>query len=669
MVRSQFPDAVAQLQKQLACLVLEHEREVTQLQNHISKFFEYLDKQACLEDSQLASLKKALSSKSQGADGALDSSRSVDSLGREGTSVSWEAHFGGKLESCIEPKEEDVEDVPDVAVLKGFKTREMWTECSAVEVSMPLESENDAEFRAGVGKTRRSNIMSFVSKPHKLVQASLIVQRPGSSIRICWDLLSVLGLAFDIVFVPLQMAALVAYGTVSLSLDWFSRIFWTMDIFTSFVTGYYSQGNLIMDPLQIAKHYCRTWFFFDLLAVGTDWALFLTSANSRVARLTRIGKYLRFVRTLRIFRLQQSAFRHSADLLEQMFSDAARARFAVFKWLIFVLVVYHFIACCWYTLGTHSKDGGLSSWVDMFTTQDADEYRYITSLQWTMSFFAGTSGGVIPKNVHERLFSLIMALFSLFVLSSIVSLITSAISSMQADSFNETLQMNKLRRYFRIYELPAELCERVTKNAVHKSKVLHNRIYPQDVELLSLVSDTLRMEIMYKVWEPCFQQSTVLSSLCSSNRAMMQSMAQQAVQLNVLAQQDYAFHSNQEAESALYTLRGDLIYTPDITAIGHRFHSTLASARAVSADMQAWICEVTLWVPWVHVGDLVSSGDTDIACVVADSFGKITKRHPDVLSLLSKRALAFVDTMNDVLKSQGKTMKATFDLFGTPDLQ
>jgi len=381
-----------------------------------------------------------------------------------------------------------------------------------------------------------------------------------------------------------------------------------------------------------------------------------------------MGKYLRFVRTLRIFRLQKSAFRHSAELLEQMFSDAARARFAVFKWLVFVLVVYHFIACCWYTLGTRSKADGLTSWVDMFTRSDHEEYRYVTSLQWTMSFFAGTSGGVVPRNIHERMFCLIMALLSLFVLSSIVSLITSAIQGMQADSFHETLQLNKLRRFFRIHDLPAELCERVTKNAMHKSKVLLNRIYPHDVELLGLVSDTLRMEIMYSVWEPCLRQSNVFAPLCSSHKPVMQLIAQEAVQLKVLAAQDYAFHSNEEAESALYIICGNLHYTPDMTVVGHHHvsNSTFARPLSVSADMQMWICEITLWAPWMHVGDLISSGDSDIACVIATGFSTIMKTHPDVLLPLSKQASEFVDTMNEVLKSNGRTMLTTFDLFGAP---
>jgi len=71
----------------------------------------------------------------------------------------------------------------------------------------------------------------------------------------------------------------------------------------------------------------------------------------------------------------------------------------------------------------------------------------------------------------------------------------------------------------------------------------------------------------------------------------------------------------------------------------------------------------------MHVGDLISSGDSDIACVIATGFSTIMKTHPDVLLPLSKQASEFVDTMNEVLKSNGRTMLTTFDLFGAPSCQ
>jgi len=682
MVQSQFHEVAAQLHKQLACLVLEHEREVSQLQNIILQLHESSDTQEFAEDSPLAALKKTLQLSPQLVSSVLDSSRRErerergrESLGRESTSNSWETNFGGQSNTCRHPTEQyaeevpDVaEEVPDVAVHKKFKIRELWTEPPSLDISISLEVQDKGEFNIGPGKTRHSVGFSFVRNPaHKLVNASLVTLRPGSTVRICWDLLSVMGLGFDIILVPLQMAALVSYGNISMGLDWFSRIFWSLDIFVSCVTGYYSKGNLIMDWSQIAKHYCRTWLLFDLLAVGTDWSLFFTTSDSRVSRLTRIGKYLRFVRTLANFRMQRSAIRHSAELLDQMFSDAARARFAIFKWLLFVLLVYHFIACWWYTLGMRCQAKGLPSWVDMFTRSDDVEYRYITSLQWTMSYFAGVSGGVVPRNFDERLFCLVMALLSLFALSSIVSVISSTIQSMQAESSHETLQLNMLGRFLRIHDLPAELCERVRKNAMHRSQVLRSHIYPQDVELLGLVSDTLRMEVMYSVWEPCLRQSNVFAPLCSSDKPVVQLIAQEAVQLKVLAAQDYAFHSNEEAESSLYIICGNLSYTPNMTVIGHHIaNCTFARAISVSADMHKWICEITLWAPWMHVGDLVSSSDSDIACVVTSAFSNILKTHPDVFLPLSKQASEFVDTMNEVLKSDGRTMLATFDLFGAP---
>jgi len=121
--------------------VLEHEREVSQLQNIILQLHESSDTQEFAEDSPLAALKKTLQLSPQLVSSVLDSSRRErerergrESLGRESTSNSWETNFGGQSNTCRHPTEQyaeevrDVaEEVPDVAVHKKFKIRELWT--------------------------------------------------------------------------------------------------------------------------------------------------------------------------------------------------------------------------------------------------------------------------------------------------------------------------------------------------------------------------------------------------------------------------------------------------------------------------------------------------------------------------------------------------------------
>jgi len=607
-------------------------------------------------------------------------SMSGDNTQRESTNNTWESNFGGHAVENPNIVAEDADDTPNALVpSKGLSVRDMWStgeesrNMSMAQLADPCSSEDETknyinelqDFKDIGLRTFPTRAQSFSATKQKL---SRFLLRPGSTLRICWDLLSISGLGFDMIFVPLQLSGLVSDGELSYKTDWFSRTFWTFDICASFLTGYYKDGDLVMDWNQIVTNYCHTWLPFDMFVVGSDWVLFIVSADSRVARLTRIGKYLRAVRTLRLFRLQQSALRHSADIFDSLVNDAVKSRFAIVKWLFLILIVYHFIACFWYALGTSNRNRGSPSWTDMFTSADVTEYRYVTSLQWTMSYFAGTSGGVYPKNIQERLFSLVMALFSLFVLSSLVSLVTSAVQSIQNAHVHEYEKMNQLRRFFRAYGLQAELCERVTKNAMHRHHLLANRIYPNHVELLSVVSGTLRGEILYKVWEKTFLKNRTLSLLCSLQMPMMQVVAVEALTVEVLAQQDFFFRSNEVAESILYVMHGEMQYAPDsglgsyagtVSDGSGNVHSTV-----VTAVVKKWLCEVALWTSWIHLGDLAASCVCDVACLSVDEFGKIARNHPEANNWLCLHATACVKKLNSRLRTEGKSSMVIYDLFG-----
>lgn len=91
------------------------------------------------------------------------------------------------------------------------------------------------------------------------------------------------------------------------SMDLVVTIFWTVDIILTFFIGFYDKGILEMRPMPVAKRYFKSWFCTDILVVSTDWLVVgledaASSTEGSVLGIMRIGKSVRILRVLRMFR-------------------------------------------------------------------------------------------------------------------------------------------------------------------------------------------------------------------------------------------------------------------------------------------------------------------------------------------------------------------------------
>ena len=55
-------------------------------------------------------------------------------------------------------------------------------------------------------------------------------------------------------------------GTAIFALDRLVDVFFVMDIFFNFYTGFTTAGKMILEPRRIAREYLRTWFVLDVIA-------------------------------------------------------------------------------------------------------------------------------------------------------------------------------------------------------------------------------------------------------------------------------------------------------------------------------------------------------------------------------------------------------------------
>merc|ERR1712032_1252737 len=59
-----------------------------------------------------------------------------------------------------------------------------------------------------------------------------------------------------------------------------------------------------------------------------------------------------------------------------------------------------------------------------------------------------------------------------------------------------------------------------------------------------------------------------------------------------------------------------------------------------------WVCEMVLWVPWVHVGDLQALTDAHLICIDCSEFQKTVEVNKYLWLLARKYAATFVQSLN-----------------------
>merc|ERR1719517_170672 len=117
----------------------------------------------------------------------------------------------------------------------------------------------------------------------------------------------------------------------------------------------------------------------------------------------------------------------------------------------------HFLACGWYAVGNFGLD---PSWVQVLEGKDL-QFRYITSLHWSLTQFTPASMEVFPRNSTERSFAVIVILAAMLTFSSFVSSITSGMTRLRMLKSEKAKQQYLLRSFLKENKIPPDLSMRI----------------------------------------------------------------------------------------------------------------------------------------------------------------------------------------------------------------
>lgn len=464
---------------------------------------------------------------------------------------------------------------------------------------------------------------------------------PSTPLRLFWDLSGLALIMYDICAIPLEAFEFPRTLFHDL-MDWIALIFWTVDVVFSFVTGYYYNGQLVLDPHKIAIHYLTTWFFLDIAVIVPEWLTMVAGSDALsfagIGRALRLGKAMRVVRLLRVLKLR----RILDAVLERIQSEFTFLLISLFRLLFFIVLLNHVIACLWYLIGKETLASEMVNWIQEGKYEDEDQtYKYFTSLHWALTQFTPASMNVSATNVYERIFSIAVLFFAMVAFSSIVGGVTASMTQLQNLRSNHMKQFWILRRYLKQNGVGKELQFRIEKFLEYQTAKEAEHVQPAMVAHLAKLSQPLKNELQYTIMVQWLRGHPFFSKICTHMPNFMHKLCSTAIKEKVLGSGDIVFEAGEEC-SQVYFLSAGLIleYTHirETAETSNRLHS------------KQWISEPALWTPWKHLGVCEAEKPGEIISVDTATFCKEMSAHPAPKSLCAAYARLFVECLNSMPK-------------------
>jgi len=382
-----------------------------------------------------------------------------------------------------------------------------------------------------------------------------------------------------------------------------------------------------------------------------------------------VGKTLRVLRVMRSLRILRLAKlrRIIEDIQDRITSEYFHIIVNVVKLILIIVWTNHFIACAWWAIGIAGPREGDAdadgSWTSNFRVQEADlGYKYFTALHWSLTQFTPASMEIFPRNLAERIFSVLVLLFAMIVFSSFVSSITSAMTQLRQLNSGIDKGFVMLRRYLRVRRTTPDLTVRIVRCVEHRLSARKGEVPESDVALLQHLSKPLQMELLSHILAPVMTKHPFFRRYAEVDPVAMQRLCLGAVQRVSLSTGDTLFTESCIGDQMFFVRSGKLRYHPSSYfpsgvqggPARMRTSSSLRRSRACRPVQECiceegeWFCESSLWCTWAHWGTMVALRMSEVLAVDAKAFACVTALHHFLAASSLRYGSAFVERLNEV---------------------
>jgi len=357
------------------------------------------------------------------------------------------------------------------------------------------------------------------------------ILHPAALSRMTWDAIQVVFLLYIAMVVPYRVGFNEPAQGPLYWLEVLQDLFFIVDIFLNFVTGYVEEdtGTLVMLPKPIATHYLRNFLVVDLLAclpidimVRVQEGNFLCSFNvegcpNRIHEMS-VVVLLRMFRLLRLFKLVRLLKTHSMISITQRWQDendkTVMYTIRVLKYLGPLLYIGHIFGCLFFYISGEDfrtaeeqraiEAQEMTPWlVREFCPQPAGEEctrelldKYIASIYWAFTTMTTVGYGDIEATTRiERVFACVGMLVGGFVFSNIIASMSDSLTSMDLDMKEREHKMEKVTSFINQIAPPKAMRREVL------SYFRGQPVVPYDgMTLLDELPFQLRMKLLYHLY-------------------------------------------------------------------------------------------------------------------------------------------------------------------------
>jgi hypothetical protein len=244
---------------------------------------------------------------------------------------------------------------------------------------------------------------------------------------------------------------------------------------------------------------------------------------------------------------------------------------------------------------------------------------------------------VVPQNLGERVFAVSVLIFAMVSFSSFVSSITNLMNHLRSLKSVETKQFAKLDRYLLDNGISFALSCRVKRYLDHWLAEAKRRPQEKDVEMLSKLSEPLRMEIHYESFRPILITHPFFSHYEEMNGKAMRKLCHTALKNVMLSAGDDLCHVGETAKAMYFVKTGELAYR---RPFGHM------TDKLEAGD---WICEMVLWRPWEHAGTVTAVTESILMALDVHVFHLVVKETQTASKLSEEDAIAYAFKATNIL--------------------
>ncbi|GLV37371.1 ether a go-go [Carabus blaptoides fortunei] len=245
-----------------------------------------------------------------------------------------------------------------------------------------------------------------------------------------------------------------------------------IDIVLNFHTTFVGPGGeVVSDPKVIRMNYLKSWFIIDLLScLPYDVFNAFDHDEDGIGSLFSALKVVRLLRLGRVVRKLDRYLEYGAAMLILL--------------LCFYMLVAHWLACIWYSIGRSDADNGVQySWLWKLANVTQSPYSYVwpndssspelingpsrktmyvTALYFTMTCMTSVGfGNVAAETDNERIFTICMMIIAALLYATIFGHVTTIIQQMTSATAKYHDMLNNVREFMKLHEVPKALSERV----------------------------------------------------------------------------------------------------------------------------------------------------------------------------------------------------------------